>query len=108
MVALKRDAAHIQAFLKELARQEWLGGSERRWWPRYAFHYTDLRNAVAILEDGYLYSRREAERLGRLHVSSGSATVLAGTADDIKACVRLYFRPQTPTQWYAEGIRSSK
>lgn len=71
------------------------------------FHYTDLRNAVAILRDGCLYCRGQAEQSGRLLVSSGSSTVLAGTADDIKACVRLYFRPQTPTQYHAEGIRSS-
>ena len=43
-----------------------------------------------------------------LAVSSGSDEVLAGTHSDIKNYVRLYFRPKTPTQYYAEGVKSSR
>ena len=25
------------------------------WWPRFAYHYTDVTNAVGILEKGVLY-----------------------------------------------------
>lgn len=41
-----------------------------------------------------------------LSVSSGSSAVLAGTNPHAQSCVRFYFRPQTPTQFHAEGIRS--
>ena len=34
--------------------------------------------------------------------------MLAGTHSDIKNYVRLYFRPKTPTQYYAEGVKSSR
>ena len=30
-----------------------------RWWPHYAYHYTDISNAVSILESGMLYSHNE-------------------------------------------------
>ncbi len=40
-------------------------------------------------------------------VSSGSADELAKTSEEVMRCVRLYFRPKTPTQYYAEGIKSS-
>lgn len=39
-------------------------------------------------------------------VSSGSDEVLAGTQPWIKNSVRLYFRPKTPTQYHAEGVKS--
>jgi len=58
------------------------------------------------LQEGYLYSRKYLEDSNRLVVSSGSSIVLTGTNTAIKDCVRLYFRPKTPTQFYAEGIQS--
>lgn len=103
-IQLTRDAAH--AFLQRLAGEEWLRGTERRWWPQFAFHYTDIRNAVSVLQDGRLYSRLQAAQQGKMAVSSGSREVLAGTNVDILDCVRLYFRPKTPTQYYAEGVHS--
>lgn len=98
----------IREFLKNLAAQDWVRRSERRWWPNFAFHYTDIRNAQRILEDGKLYSRLQVERLGKLVVSSGSPDILAGTSLDVRDCVRLYFRPQTPTQFHAEGVHSKQ
>jgi hypothetical protein len=106
MVTLKPDADQIRATLDTLAKQDWVKRTERRWWPKFVFHYTDIRNAVQILQEGCLYSRKWLEDNGRLVVSSGSPSVLAGTNTDIKDCVRLYFRPKTPTQYYAEGICS--
>jgi hypothetical protein len=106
VAALKPDASQIREFLKELAERDWIKRTQRRWWPTFVFHYTDIRNAVQALQDGYLYSREYLEANDRLPVSSGSPRVLAGTDTGIKDCVRLYFRPQTPTQFYAEGIRS--
>lgn len=106
MSALKPDADQIKSFLKELAQKDWIKRTERRWWPYCIFHYTDIRNVVDILKDGYIYSRKHAQYLDKLHISSGSTSVLAGTSEEIKDYVRLYFRPKTPTQYHVEGIRS--
>ena len=54
-----------------------------------------------------LFSRQDAEKRGLLSVSSGSSAVLAGTNQLVQSCVRFYFRPQTPTQFHAEGVRSN-
>ncbi len=62
---------------------------------------------MRILQDGVIYSRAQAEARGKLAVSSGSPAVLAGTDKAVKEFVRLYFRPQTPTQYHAEGVHSS-
>jgi hypothetical protein len=106
MVAQKSNANQIRLVVTNLANQDWLKRTERRWWPHFVFHYTDIRNTLRILEEGCLYSRKYLEDHDRLAVSSGSSTVLAGTNTAIKDCVRLYFRPKTPTQYYAEGIYS--
>ena len=106
MAALKPDSDQIRNVLRALAQKDWIKRSERRWWPYCVLHYTDIRNAVDILKEGYIYSRTHAEESGRLQVSSGSSAVLDGTSSDVKSCVRLYFRPKTPTQYYAEGIYS--
>jgi len=105
---MKQSEAEFRAFLQEIAKQDWIKRSERRWWPHFVFHYTDIRNAARILEDGVLYSRLQAEARGKLAVSSGSTVVLAGTSENIKDYVRLYFRPKTPTQYHAEGVHSSQ
>lgn len=95
-----------RAVLQSLEAERWVRFTERRWWPQFAFHYTDIRNAVNILQEGKILSRLRAEQQGKIAVSSGSAEVLAGTDWNIKDCVRLYFRPKTPTQFNAEGVHS--
>lgn len=105
---MKSDANQIKIFLKSLSEQEWIYRSERRWWPSFVFHYTDILNAANILNGGVIFSRQEAEKRRVLSVSSGSSAVLAGTNLHAQSCVRLYFRPQTPTQYHAEGIQSKK
>ncbi len=100
------DADLKRVFLQKLEKQDWVRRTERRWWPRLLFHYTDINNAIRILQNGCLYSRGQLENAGGLAVSSGSSVVLAGTDTTIKDCVRLYFRPKTPTQFHAEGVRS--
>jgi len=104
---VKHDADQIRAVLDNLSQMDWIRRSERRWWPRLLFHYTDIQNAVLILSSGYLHSRQHLEDERLLAVSSGSNEVLAGTHPDIRNYVRLYFRPKTPTQFYAEGVKSS-
>ena len=105
---MKHDADQIRAVLDNLSQMDWVRRSERRWWPKFLCHYTDIRNAARILSSGYLYSRQRLEDTLRLPVSSGSNEVLAGTQSWLKDCVRLYFRPKTPTQYYAEGVKSAE
>lgn len=75
------------------------------WWPRFAFHYTDLTNAVSILSSGRLYSRTRAEALGLMHNDNASRQVIDMTQTEATASVRFYFRPLTPTQYYNEGFK---
>jgi hypothetical protein len=49
------------------------------WWPKYVYHFTDVRNAANILEDGILYSRAEASRLARMMVDNASPEIIAQT-----------------------------
>jgi len=103
---VKSDSDRIRTFLKGLSHEDWVERSERRWWPNYLCHYTDIQNAARILSSGFLLSRQHLEDSGGIPVSSGSDEVLAGTPPWIKNCVRLYFRPKTPTQFHAEGVKS--
>ncbi|NLD73267.1 MAG: DUF4433 domain-containing protein [Chloroflexi bacterium] len=61
----------------------------------------------SILRSGRLLCRSEAASRGELLVSSGSQVELSRTAASVKQRVRLYFRPKTPTQYHAEGIKSA-
>ena len=105
---MKNDADQIRAVLNNLSQMDWIRRSERRWWPSFLCHYTDIQNAARILSSGFLYSRQHLEDTQRLAVSSGSNEVLAGTQSWIKDCVRLYFRPKTPAQYHAEGVKCAK
>ena len=75
------------------------------WWPKFAYHYTDVMNAVSILHSGYLYSRSNAQQLGLMHNDNASRQVIDMTQTDAISCVRFYFRPLTPTQYYNEGYK---
>lgn len=75
------------------------------WWPRFVYHFTDVQNAVKVLEQEYLYSRVEATKLGLMQVDNASSEIIAQTSPEIQNNVRLYFRPRTPTQYRNEGIR---
>ena len=76
-----------------------------RWWPHYAYHYTDVRNAVSILESGMLYSRLRAEELHVMLNDNASRQVIDMTAQKTASYVRFYFRPLTPTQYHNEGFK---
>lgn len=75
------------------------------WWPRYVYHFTDVRNAASIIQGGHLYSRAEAERRGLMKVDNASPEIIQQTQPEHLKYVRLYFRPRTPTQYRNEGIR---
>lgn len=75
------------------------------WWPRFAYHCTDINNVVSILQSGYLYSRADAGELGIMQNENASKQVIDITLPDVYSQVRFYFRPLTPTQYYNEGYK---
>jgi hypothetical protein len=75
------------------------------WWPKFIYHFTDIKNAISILESGILYSRSEAIRLNLMQVDNASQDVINQTCPEYQRFVRFYFRPKTPTLFRNEGIR---
>lgn len=78
------------------------------WWPCYAYHYTDVTNAVNILSTGKLYSRIRAQQAGLMKNDNASIQVINMTGNEATSYVRFYFRPLTPTQYYNEGFKHKK
>lgn len=89
----------------EIIRDNCAKHSPVSWWPRFAFHYTDVKNAVSILSSGYLYSRVNAARHGVMQNDNASRQVIDMTDNNVTSMVRFYFRPLTPTQYYNEGYK---
>ena len=75
------------------------------WWPKFAYHYTDVTNAVSILSSGKLYSRVKAGAKGVMENDNASRQVIDMTETRATSYVRFYFRPLTPTQYHNEGVR---
>ena len=100
---MKSDAEQFPSVLRDLARKYRLGVRSR--WLRFAFHLTDVRNAAAILRNGKISCRADLERSGGIPFDIASPKVIAKTGHAVKDCVRMYFRPRTPTQYRWEGIR---
>lgn len=74
------------------------------WWPRFAYHFTDVTNARSILEHGALLSRNDAVAAGLMaHDNAHQGVITQSEASH--GYVRLYFRPLTPTQYRNEGIK---
>ncbi|WP_419939311.1 DarT ssDNA thymidine ADP-ribosyltransferase family protein [Candidatus Palauibacter sp.] len=69
------------------------------------YHYTDVSNAINILNGGVLYSRAGAKARGLMVHENANLAIIAGTNQDHLDFVRLYFRPRTPTQYVNEGIK---
>lgn len=74
-------------------------------WTQYAFHLTDVVNAVSILECGKMYSRLEAVGKHLMKNDNASRQVIDITALSVQSGVRFYFRPLTPTQYHNEGYK---
>ena len=71
----------------------------------YAYHYTDVTNAVNILATGHLYSREKCNEKKLMQNDNASSSVISNTSTSIKNDVRFYFRPLTPTQYHNEGYK---
>lgn len=76
-----------------------------KWWPKCAYHYTDISNAVNILASGYLYNRINAQEERVMANDNASIQVINMTESAATSNVRFYFRPQTPTQYFNEGFK---
>lgn len=75
------------------------------WWPKFAYHYTDVINAVNILSAGYIYSRLQASDKQLMKNDNASIQVINMTESETLSSARFYFRPMTPTQYYNEGYK---
>src|SRR2546426_496311 len=104
-IAVKADAEAIRAFIRDLTHKPWLVATNHAHWPSFLFRVDDVRAAASILERGALCSRNRASALGLLQHDSASRGVIEHSPDWIKDCVRLYFRPRTPTEFRSEGFR---
>ena len=91
----------IWQYLDKLKAEPWLG--YRQTWTDYLFHFTHAQNVAQILETGFLLSRSEAKRQGKLKVDSASEKILNKSPQKLLNYVRLYFRPRTPTTYHMEG-----
>jgi len=101
---LKPDAKEILEHIEYLQQASWLDNSNR-WWPKFIYHFTNLDNAISILEKGAFYSRAYLEKKGEMITDNASSEVIDQTERQWKEYVRLYFRPRTPTQFHNEGFR---
>lgn len=90
---------------KDIIKDNCKSHSDVKWWPKFAFHYTDVTNAVSILSSGRLYSRTQAKAMGVMRNDNASIQVINMTETEAKAKVRFYFRPLTPTQYHNEGFK---
>lgn len=76
-----------------------------RWWPLYLYHFTDVHNAVSIIEKEYIYGRKLANIENLMASDNASASVINVTDDRVESYARLYMRPKTPTQYHNEGYK---
>lgn len=76
-----------------------------KWWTKFAFHYTDISNALSILQSETLYSRLYAQEEHLMKNDNASYQVIDMTASNAQSYVRFYFRPLTPTRYYNEGYK---
>jgi len=92
----------LKAFQNSLSTQ--FQGAQN-WWTKYLFHFTDISNALSILEQNALLSRDEATRLGVMKNDNANDQVIAITSAKHRQYARLYFAPATPTQHNNEGVK---
>ena len=76
-----------------------------RWWPKYFYHFTDIKNALGILDKGWIYGRQEAVVNNLMKTDNASPSVISISQNKIQGYARLYFRPRTPTQYNNEGYK---
>lgn len=75
------------------------------WWPMYLYHFTDVHNAVSIIEKEYILGRKQANENKLMASDNASSKVIDVTNDEVARYARLYMRPKTPTQYHNEGYK---
>lgn len=96
----ERNAALIAAFGDNLSEfminglEEYNLGAEPQ-----IYHFSHLENAVSIIREGAIKSRRDA-----IFSDSAGSGIIAQTNEDRKEFARFYFRSKTPTQFYIENL----
>lgn len=101
--AQKPDADEIAEFITNLKSQKWLGTYS--WWPGFVFHFTSITNALNVLKLDRLFSRTQMQARGIQFWDGASSELIDRASQKHQNCVRLFFRPRTPTQHNNEGIR---
>lgn len=89
-----------------LAKSALLGKLQREHRFQGFHHYTDFSNFLSIMDAGYLYSRNGALASKRLHCDAAHGDIIRNTREDFKNNVRFFYRPNTPTTYMNEGIKS--
>ncbi len=80
----------------------------QKWWTKSLFHFTDISNALSIIESEAIFSREKADRLNVMKNDNANDNVIAITDGIHKKYARLYFGPSTPTQYSNEGIKPNE
>ena len=62
--------------------------SDLKYWPLYMYHFTDIINAVSILKQGKIFSRKQALELKLMEVDNASHEVIDQTRDFVEEYVR--------------------
>lgn len=66
-------------------------------------HYTHFDNFVKIMNEGKLYSRKRAEKIGFWDAAKND--IIKSTTERLKGFVRFYYKEKTPTMYVNEGIK---
>ncbi|HHH52788.1 MAG TPA: DUF4433 domain-containing protein [Bacteroidetes bacterium] len=99
---MNSKADFLKSFQDSLSSQFY---GAQNWWTKYLFHFTDISNALSILEHQALLSRKEAIKLGLMKNDNANDDVIAKTSQEHQHYARLYFAPSTPTQYNNEGFK---
>lgn len=75
------------------------------WWPLYLYHFTNILNAVSIIEKEYIFGRSLAINKSLMASDNASSNIIEITNEEVARYARLYMRPKTPTQYYNEGYK---
>lgn len=88
-----------------IKKQRSLLPKSRNWWPKYFYHFTDIQNALGIIDKGWIFGRQTAIENELMQNDNASNSVISLSSNGIKEYARLYFRPKTPTQFHNEGYK---
>ena len=79
---------------------------EIKYWADYLFHFTDMKNALKILECERVFCRWVVVDQNLMQSDNASQKIIEQTYEGVKNYARFYFRPQTSTQYQIEGLRA--